>query len=307
MIKKILFTGLTILLGLVFVFSGFTKLYPIELFELTLIDIKVANWATAPVFSRLMIASEFFLGLLLIMNFNLKKFTLKATIVLLLLFTIYLIILMIKEGNQGNCKCFGNYIVMTPLESIIKNIIMMAVAVAIYIWHKGFDLPFKKIIVSVLLLSSIITPFILNPPDFIVSYQSREETVGYKLDLDTLYTSTDIQKPVVDLRKGKHIVAFMSLSCRHCRIAGYKIHLIQKQNPELPFYLILNGDKEKLTPFFEETKASEIPYMMLNGPRFVKLAGLTMPNIVLLNNSIVEEKTNYLNLSEERILKWYGK
>jgi hypothetical protein len=307
MIKKILFITLTILLGLVFIFSGLTKLYPVELFELTLIDLKVSNWITAPVFSRLMIATEFFLGALLVLNFNLRKFTLKATIAMLVVFTIYLIIQLAIEGNKGNCKCFGNVLIMSPLESIIKNLVMLGVAIVLFIWHKGFVLPFKKLIVIVVLLASLSMPFILNPPDFIMAYQSRPETVGYKMNLDTLYNSTDIQKPVVDLRNGKHIIAFMSLTCRHCRIGAYKMHIIKKQRPEISMYLVLNGDNNKLEPFFADTKANNIPYIMLLGERFTDLAGYVMPAIFLVNNSIVEQKLNYLELDIDKINVWLKK
>jgi uncharacterized membrane protein YphA (DoxX/SURF4 family) len=307
MIKKILFTVLTILLGLVFIFSGFTKLYPIELFELTLIDIKVSTWATAPIMSRLMIASEFLLGVLLVMNFKLRKFTLKASLIVLIIFTIYLIILMLVEGNKGNCKCFGNVIFMTPLESILKNLVMIALTIVLLVWHKGFVYPFQKIILAAVIIGSLVLPFILNPPDFIMAYQTRQETVGYKMDLDTLYNSPDIQKPEVELRKGKHIVAFMSLSCSHCKVAAYKMHIIKKQDPEIPFYFIFNGSENKLQPFFDETKASNIPHMILNGERFINLAGYVMPSIVFINNSMVEKKTDYLNLSEAEIKPWYAK
>jgi uncharacterized membrane protein YphA (DoxX/SURF4 family) len=307
MTKKILFTVLTVLLGLVFIFSGFTKLYPIELFELTLIDIKVSTWATAPVISRLMIASEFLLGILLVLNIKLRKFTLKASLAVLILFTIYLIVLMIVEGNKGNCKCFGDILVMTPLESILKNILLIAVTIVLLVWHKGFVYPFQKIIISVLVIASLVMPFILNPPDFIMAYQSQQEIVGYKLNLDTLYTSPDLKKPEVELRKGKHIVAFLSLSCKHCKVAAYKMHIIKKENPEIPFYFIFNGNINKLQPFFEETKASNVPYMILNGERFIDLAGYNLPSIVFLDNSVVVEKTNYLELSSAKIKQWYFK
>lgn len=305
MIKKILFTVLTTLLGLVFLFSGFTKLYPVELFELTLIDLHVSTWATAPIIARLMIASEFLLGILLVMNFKLRKFTLKASLAVLVMFTIYLIILWAVDGNKGNCKCFGNVLVMTPLESILKNLLMIAITIILMIWHKGFVYPFQKIILAVLIIASLVLPFILNPPDFIMAYQSRQETVGYKMNLDTLYTSTDIQKPTVDLRKGKQIVAFMSLTCSHCKVAAYKMHIIKNQYPEIPFYFILNGKQQNLQPFMDNTKAENIPHIILNGERFINLAGYNLPSIVFLNNSLVEAKTDYMNLSESKINLWY--
>ncbi|HNW88450.1 MAG TPA: hypothetical protein PKN48_02240 [Bacteroidales bacterium] len=307
MIKKIIFSVISLLLGLVFIFSGLTKLYPIELFELTFIDIGVANWQTAPIISRLFIGIEFFLGVMLVFNIRLRKFTLKATIALLAVFTIYLFIQMYFEGNKGNCKCFGNYLVMTPLESIFKNLGMIAVAVLLLLIKHDLKYRFQKLLMILGIVASLSLPFILNPPDFIAAYQSQEETIGYKLELDTLYTSTDLKKPEVDLRKGKHIIAFMSLTCKHCRVAAYKIHIINKQNPEIPFYFVLNGNEKNLVPFFDDTKTENIPYMMLLGERFVSLAGYNMPAIMFVNNSVVEQKENYISLNYDSVIEWLNK
>lgn len=307
MIKKILLIALTVLLGLVFIFSGLTKLYPIELFELTFIDMGVANWQTAPFISRLFISMEFFLGIMLIFNIKLRKFTLKATLALLAVFTVYLFIQMLVEGNKGNCKCFGNYLVMTPLESIIKNLVMIAVAAFLYFMRHDITYRFQKLLIILGIVASLSLPFILNPPDFIATYRFQKETTGYKLELDTLYTSTDLIPPKVDLRKGKHVIAFMSLTCKHCRVAAYKMHIMNKENPDLPFYFILNGKEENLKSFFDDTKTSNIPYMMLPKDRFLKLAGPSWPSILFVNNSIVEEKPNFITLNYDMVTTWLKK
>lgn len=306
-IKKIFLGILSTLLGFVFLFSGLTKLYPIELFELTFIDMGVANWQTAPIISRLFISLEFFLGIMLVLNIRLRKFTLKATIGMLVFFTIYLIAQIILEGNKGNCKCFGNYLVMTPLESIYKNLVMLAIALVLLVLHHDIKYRFQKLLIVLGILASLSLPFILNPPDFISSYRFQEETTGYKLDLDTLYTSTDNAAPEVDLREGKHVIAFMSLTCKHCRIAAYKMHIMYKQNPDIPFYMILNGKKENLKPFFDDTKCENIPHIMLLGERFVTLAGFNLPAIMFINNSVVEEKANYITMSYDKVIKWLNK
>lgn len=304
MIKKVLFVIICELLGLVFIISGLTKLFPVELFELTLIDIGFSTWATAPVLARLMIASEFFLGFLLMLNIKLKKFTLKATIIVLLIFTVYLIVLILVEGNMGNCKCFGDYIYMTPLESIIKNLVMIGITIFLLYWNKGFKLPFQKVFLIIGLTASLALPFILNPPDFIMAYRSDVSNTGYELPLDTLYRSPDLTPPEVDLRKGKYIIACMSLTCSHCRVAAYKFHILKKENPGMPVYFFLNGDPDKLESFFTETKSGHIPHMLLNGERFINIGGLKMPSIMFVKNSVVEKKTNFIELSEKDVLEW---
>src|SRR4051812_42921577 len=125
-LKIIAGTLISICLGLIFIYSGYTKLVPvIETFEFTFVDIGIANWYTAPVIARLLIGLEFFLGFLLILNYHLKKFTLPFTIALLLFFIIYLCVQIATTGNNGNCGCFGEHIKMTPLEAIVKNIVMI--------------------------------------------------------------------------------------------------------------------------------------------------------------------------------------
>jgi uncharacterized membrane protein YphA (DoxX/SURF4 family) len=307
MAKKIIFTVLSVLLGLVFIFSGYTKLYPIELFEITFVDIGVASWKIAPFIARILIGLEFFLGILLVLNLWLKKFTLKAVIALLVFFTLFLIGTIITQGNSGNCKCFGNMIEMTPLESIIKNIILIGISLLVYFFHKGYKIPFRKIILVVCLLASFVLPFVLNPVDMLTTEQMQDEAVGYKLDLDLIYNSSDLVKPKVDLRKGKHIIAFMSLTCPHCRVAAYKLHVINKKNPEISMYIFLNGDDFNLKPFFDDTKCENIPHSMLLGQRFVKIAGVKMPSILWVNNSIVEKKLKYMFVNQQDIEEWIKK
>jgi len=304
MIKKIIFTILSILLGAVFIFSGYTKLYPVELFEATFVDIGVSSWATAPYLARIMIGFEFLIGLLLIFNLYFNKTTLKLTIFVLALFTIYLFILMLVEGNKGNCKCFGDYLVFTPLESIVKNIIMIIVAILLYIFHKGFKIKFQKWILILFIVVSLVMPFILNPVDAMITNQMQPEAVNYDLDLSCIPSSPKNELPKIDLLKGKHIIVFASLTCPHCKVGGYKIHVINKKNPEIPFYFFLNGDNEKLRPFFDETQIDNIPHSMLFGECFVELGGLQLPQILLVNNGKVEKKLNYLLLNQNEIESW---
>jgi len=303
--KKIILIILSVLLGMVFVFSAYVKLYPIELFELTFIDAGISNWVIAPYIARLFIATEFFLGFLLIFNLYLNRITLKLTLCMLVLFTVYLIILILTEGNSGNCKCFGNFISLTPLESIVKNIIMAGIIFILYKFHKGFQFRFSRMAASGILIISLALPFILNPPDAFISEKIfNADKVNYDLGLDVLYNNPKVKAPAEELRKGKHIIAFMSMTCPHCRIGAYKLHIIKKKNPGIPMFIILNGDIEDLKPFEDDTKATNIPYTILLGQDFIKIAGVQLPAIFWVNNGQVEKRTNYFQLNQAEIENW---
>ncbi len=305
-------------MGAVYVFSAYTKIYPIEPFEYTFVDLGVANWKVAPFIARLFISLEFFLGALFILNIKIKTAS-KISIAVLAMFSIYLIGL-IFIGNNSNCGCFGNYISMTPIQALVKNLIMIIISIVIFKFYDGFDYWGKsKFIYFFLMLAALISPHILNYVDFNHSeaYLSPKEN-HFELPLDSLYNNARIKDlpvldfkpvntPITTLSKGKHVLAFMSLTCPHCRIAAKKMRLIKERNPNISMYLVLNGDDNKLIPFFEDTKASNIPYCILLGRNFVYLAGVKMPAILMINNGVVENNIDYLNLEQDEIEKWMAK
>ena len=310
MIKNILLGVWCAIIGGIFIFSGYTKLYPIEPFEYTFVDLGFINWQIAPFIARLMIGLEFLIGILLLLNLNLKKTAYKLAIATLIFFCIYLLLLIFFTGNKGNCGCFGTAIEMTPLQALIKNGIMLALFFVLYRYHEGWEFKNKgRLIIVLIAAASFTMPFILNPValDYSEAYLDKPEE-NFKLELDTLYRYATLNVPPKTLSEGKHVIAFMSLTCPHCRVAANKIRIIHERNPEISFYFVLNGDIEKLKPFFEDTHTETIPHCMLVGGKpvnhFIYLAGTNMPAIYMVNNGIVEHVVNYIDLDQEEIEKW---
>ena len=309
MFKKIGFAIICAFMGGVFIFSAYTKLYPIEPFEYTFVDIGIGNWQTAPFIARLLIAFEFLIGILLILNISLKKITYKLSIIALLIFCVYLGLQLIISGNKGNCGCFGTTIYMSPLKALIKNILMLAIFAALYLFHEGWKYGrFSKLIIIVIALISISLPFILNlvQLNYAESYLNKPEN-NYKLALDTLYNNAYLNVPPRELSKSKHIISFMSLTCPHCRIAAKKIHILNEKNPLIPFYFVLNGKDENLKTFFNDTHTENIGHCMLKGSHFIYLGGVALPLILLINNSMVETQVDYITLDQQEIEKWLAK
>lgn len=309
MIKKIILFVLSSVLGLVFLYSAYTKLYPIEPFELTFVDIGVSNWRIAPFMARFVIGLEFFIGLLLVFGLKLKRFTLPLTIFSLIIFSVYLVLVIGSTGNNGNCGCFGTAIVMTPLQALIKNAVMLIASIVLLKLYDGFE--FGKIgkwLFIAVFVTSFTMPHILNyvDMDFSEAYLNKKEN-QFKLELDSLYKYAKIHEAPKTLSKGKYIISFMSLSCPHCRVAAKKLKLIKEKNSSIPMYLVLNGEYKKIQEFYEDTKAYNIEYSILNGRNFVYLAGLKMPVIYLVNNSTVEHSLDYLQLDQTEIEKWLQK
>ncbi len=306
MLKKILLTLLCSLMGAVFIFSGWTKLFPIEPFEYTFVDLGFVSWQIAPFIARIMIGFEFLIGVLLFCNLNLHKLTYKLAIGILLFFCVYLSLLMIFVGNKGNCGCFGEMFPMTPFWALMKNVGMLLIFFLLHKFHEGWQIPKKyNFILTLIFAGTLIFPFVRNPVELNYSeaYLNKSDE-NFKLELDSLYTSAKLTVPPKTLSQGKHVIAFMSMSCPHCRIAAKKMRIIHERNPSIPMYIVLNGKDEKLKEFYDDTHTEAIPHCILNGKNFVFLAGVEMPRIYLINNSMVEHDLYYYDMDQEEIENW---
>jgi hypothetical protein len=296
---------LSVLLGGIFIISAYAKLYPIEPFEYSIVEFGITGWQSSVFIARLLIGLEFACGLLLVFNLALKRITIPAVITLLLFFNIYLTIQVARFGNTGDCGCFGNLMPFTPLQGILKNVVMIILAMIIYKFNRPFTFRYLKVITTLVIILSFTLPFILNPVDISTSANHFTGKLNYKLDLDILYQDDKNSPPKVELRKGKWIIAFMSLTCPHCRIAAKKFHVLKIENPSLPIHMVLNGKQENVKEFFEDTKSENVSWSLFRGPeKFTKLAGPELPSILWVDNSVVERKTDYLKLHQAEIESW---
>src|SRR6056297_567164 len=152
---------LRILTGLIFIFSGITKLISLDHFELYIYSFKIFSLNISFIISRLIISIEFILGLLLIIGLYRKKVW-WLTMGLLVAFSIFLLVLLLL-GYSGNCNCFGEVLKMEPLESLIKNIILL-IPLLFLLNQKPYKLRWEKWILAGVILGGLSSPFILSPP-----------------------------------------------------------------------------------------------------------------------------------------------
>ena len=102
---------------------------------------------------------------------------------------------------------------MTPLQALIKNIIMIVILILLYKFYSGFGFgKWPNILYMMLIISAPALPFILNPVELNYSeaYLNRPEN-NFKLELDSLYAKAKLTVPPKTLSQGKHIISFMSL------------------------------------------------------------------------------------------------
>ena len=294
------------LLGAVFLFSAWTKTEPVAYFEFVISSQLHVSQKLAAMLARFFIGLEAALGLLLIANvFGHKRWVLKVSLALLIVFSLHLLYLLITQGNDVNCGCMGNVAPMSPGLSLLKNALMILALIVLMKYHKTDDGPVLNLASIPIALIIIAVPFFLFP---------MEKQIA--MPLSKLYNSSESEKPKVELRKGKRILCFMSLGCKHCREAAGLIEKMKTNNPSLPFYFAFSsGDDstraERFEDFMKETNARNIPYHFLSKKDFMDMIKYSesegVPVILWMEDTTVVRKINLYELNQREIEEWVKK
>lgn len=291
------------LVGSFFIFSAITKILPIESFEFTLksqlgfSDFASAYWA------RFFVGFEAGLGLLLLANiFGRSKWVIKMSFGMVVAFTVHLAILYARLGNDVNCGCMGDRFYMPPLQSILKNVVLLVLLAIVWKGAKRNNSNTQNWIASLLLAALVSVPFILFP------YQTKV------LKIEKIYQATEAHRiPKEELRKGKHFVAFLSLTCSHCMVAGEELSKLKKENPDMPIY-VLFGDVERdsvraemLDNFIKEANFEGLPYSFIDNKDFIELSGGSVPALFWIEDGKIIRKPGVSELNAKEIELWLNR
>lgn len=292
-IRVIMSWVLLLILSGVFIFSAITKLVAIEPFEWIFVDMGLPA-AFSAFLARFFIGFELLLGLFLLGHVYLRRFTYPATIAFLVLLTLYLVFVLVHKGNNGDCGCFGDTLPMSPLLGIIKNIGLILLCYVLLVIYPAPPYKYQSAVATLITIIALTVPF-----SFVPFTQKKAP-----INLSLLYKDST-NSPSVELRKGKHIIAFMSLGCPHCRTAAKLFKTFYDQDSTLPLFMVLNGAPGQDADFFRDTKADKVPHVLFNGMNdFLQLAGPYVPAIYWVNNGIKERKISYTKLDAVSIKDW---
>lgn len=302
---KILVLILRILLGAVFIFSAISKLFPIEVFELNFVYQGISGWDLAPYLSRGLIILELFLGVALLFNSLLKQFILPATFLLLFIFTVYLFYSIAKDGNSGNCGCFGTILPMTPLESIIKNIALMLLTAFVFVKTETKSWNLKWLLPSVFIVVS--ATIVLLYPIYDYSYATKPLS-SEMADISVIKGFKGDEQ--ANLQEGKKLVAVFNMACSHCIEVALKINAARARIKLPPTYFVLLGDSTEIKEFYDLTN-SNAPFVLMQAQDFIKQFHSGWPRVLLLENGIIkydnDHKTFNGNYFEQQVTLFLNK
>lgn len=138
-VKKGIVIVVRILLGLVFVFSGFSKLvdplgstYKIQDY---LAAMGLDFFAPIALVVGIALATfEFTLGICLLLGINMKSTSILT--ILMMCFMTPLTLWIALKNPVSDCGCFGDALVITNWQTFWKNIVLLSLAVLLFIWRK---------------------------------------------------------------------------------------------------------------------------------------------------------------------------
>ncbi len=292
--------------GSVFIIAAILKLISIDEFEIYIYSFDIFSFLLTTFVSRILIIAEMVLGLFLIFKIN-YKITRRVTIISLILFTLFLIYVAIFR-NDDNCHCFGELIELSPLESIVKNLIL--IVLLLLCRRTKFKAQSSKFKVLVVLLSCCLVVFILTPPDSIYKmiystekevstidlYESFEEVV--KID----FTEEGVEFDTITnfKEREKQLIAVVSAGCKYCKLGLKKLSLMLR-NEDIPIEdinVFIWGSPEGIIDFREETMTEDFTYWHIMPNRAIDVTYGRFPIFIMIKEKDIIKTGDFRDLDD---------
>ena len=300
--KEIAPVALKVVLGLVFIVSALLKVVDMDQFEIYIYSYHFFSLNFSFLVARAAIIIELVLGIGLITN-TLHKLYWWGSVAMLAGYTL-LLIYALHLGRTDNCHCFGDFLQFDPKQSIVKNVVLMALFLLVY-KTKGRQTPFRWLILCLAVMASTIGVFVASPPD--------NYTDSYLPDQSLQPESFDeiLSLPPLDslrLTEGKQVVCFFSTGCEYCQLAAHKLSLMQQFYgfPAENITYVFMGNEEGIVRFYEQSASAHYRDVLYpDVVRLLKAINGNFPTIVMLDDGVVVHEYGFRNMREEEISAFF--
>ena len=289
------------LMGIVFIVSAILKLISVDHFDLYIYSFGIFNFTWVSFLSRVLISFELLLGLLLITRLFYRKVW-YLTLLTMIGFTLFLIYTAIFR-NDSNCHCFGTLVEFNPVESIIKNLILIALLFVIY-KQKELTIKRKGLITGIVSIVTFAAIFIISPPDslFNALYHPKEQINNEALEL-VLQDSLLVE---ISNFKENQIVAIFIPGCEFCQLSMQRLASIFERHQLDPNLLkiIIVGNSKGVEFFQKETQIDSYPILHYPDPiLMIKAINGKFPTMLFMEGKSVYKTVNYRGIDEKLILE----
>ncbi len=301
--KTILPIALKMLLGIVFIISAVLKVVGIDRFEIYVYSYHFFSLNFSFLVARAAIVLELVLGIGLVSN-TLHKLYWWGSVVMLAGYTL-LLIYAHAIGRTDSCHCFGDYLQLDPVQSLLKNGVLLLLFLLVFRIQE-WKTPFRWLILCVAVMASSIGVFVASPPDnFTPNYSA-----GHNLQVEYLDAALD-QPPLdsLNLRQGKQVICFYSTGCEMCQLAAHKLSLMQQFYGFPPENItnVFMGSEEGKEKFYEMSESARYrDVLFVDVPNLLKITNGNFPVIVFLENGEVVHEYGFRNMIEVEIKDFFS-
>ena len=282
-------------LGALFVVAAVLKLLSIDNFEIYIYSFGLFSYTWTTFFSRLLIFIELLIGISLILKICFKQIW-WLTMLMMAGFTLFLIYAAIFR-DDSNCHCFGDLIELDPTQSIVKNIIVMALLFFIRKEESHDYKPLlRKWLVGLSVTVSLVISFILLPMDVVYNkLYSEKENVNTKAFYESLSDSTYFE--------GRYLINYALAGCKYCRLGAEKLTLMMDRHgiPHDRVKFVVGGSDEAVGKFIEITGTSDYEHWNIALPQLMAITFGQFPLYVFIEDGKIVKAGDFRTIDDESL------
>ena len=292
--------------GGVFIIAAILKLISIDEFEIYIYSFNIFSFLLTTFVSRIIIIGEFVLGLFLILKIN-YRFVWKTSLIILILFTLFLTYAAIFR-QDSNCHCFGELIELNPLESIVKNLIL--ILLLLLSQRSAVSGQRSAVKVLVVLLTCSLVVFITSPPDSIYKMIYSTEKEVSSIDLHESFDEVvkiDFKEDEIAFDsisafdvKEKQLIAVVSLGCKYCKLGLKKLSLMMKNGDISPddVDIFIWGSPDGIIDFRSETMTEDVDYWHIMPNDAIRITYGRFPIFIMMENENIIKIGDFRDLDD---------
>ena len=299
--------------GGVFIIAAILKLISIDEFEIYIYSFNIFSFLLTTFVSRIIIIGEFILGLFLILKIN-YRFVWKTSLIILMLFTLFLTYAAIFR-QDSNCHCFGELIELNPLESIVKNLILILLLLlsqrsAVSGQQSAVNGQWSAVKVLVVLLTCSLVVFIISPPDSIYKMIYSTEKEVSSIDLHESFDEVvkiDFKEDEIAFDsisafdvKEKQLIAVVSSGCKYCKLGLKKLSLMMKNGDISPddVDIFIWGSPDGIIDFRSETMTEDVDYWHIMPNDAIRITYGRFPIFIMMENKNIIKIGDFRDLDD---------
>lgn len=284
-----------LVVGCVFVVSAVLKFVSIDSFELYLFSFDLVNLDLSFLLARLIVASEFALGVALASN-QYRRLVDFISYSFLFVFSLFLLSRLIV-GDDSNCHCMGEFMDIPPLPSLAKNIVL-AIFIFLSRKAKSFLIPYSRFWVPGVGLIFLVLLFVVSPPDTMAKDHKKLVHASFA---SVLAQQTPFGKPL-SLSGDKHLVCLFSPSCHVCQLSAHKLQLLldKYEIDDSRVTQFFACDSAALQQFYDKSESRPHNPQILHPEVFWQLVP-SVPVFVVMTGGQIDTTFSYRTMNEDLI------